>query len=50
VELLDSIRYLFITGGRDEASGEQPGADDEYEDLEGGDFEDLEADVTNASC
>ena len=47
-ELLDSIRSLFITGSHDEVSGEQPAADDEYEDLEGGDFEDLEADATDA--
>ncbi|CAL1713042.1 unnamed protein product [Somion occarium] len=39
-ELLDSIRKLFITGGSSEA---QPNGDDAYEDLEGGDFEDLEA-------
>ncbi|KAI0074040.1 DUF663-domain-containing protein [Panus rudis PR-1116 ss-1] len=39
-ELLDSIRNLFITGG---SSQTQPSGDADYEDLEGGDFEDLEA-------
>ena len=46
-EMLDSIRDLFITGGHDGAEGEPPAAD-EYGDTEGGDFEDLEADTTNA--
>jgi len=47
-EMLDSIRGLFITGSHDTAEGDATAADDEYEDLEGGDYEDLEADTTNA--
>jgi ribosome biogenesis protein BMS1 len=49
-EMLDSIRGLFITGSHDTAEGDATAADDEYEDLEGGDFEDLEADTTNAEA
>ncbi|KIM88998.1 hypothetical protein PILCRDRAFT_84827 [Piloderma croceum F 1598] len=49
-EMLDSIRGLFITGSHDAAEGEATAADDEHEDLEGGDFEDLEADTTNAEA
>ena len=46
-EILDSIRGLFITGNHDAVEGD---ADNEYEDLEGGGFEDLEADTTNAEA
>jgi len=44
--MLDSIRGLFITGSHGGVEGEQPTAD-EYED---GNFEDLEADPTNAEA
>lgn len=48
---LDSLRGLFITGDREEgAVDEQAATDDDYEDLEGGDFEDLEADTTGATA
>ena len=48
-EMLDSLRGLFITGDREEATvGERTVADDGYEDLEVGDWEDLEAHTTTA--
>ena len=47
--MLDSLRGLFITGDREEATvGERTVADDGYEDLEVGDWEDLEAHTTTA--
>ncbi|TFK48648.1 DUF663-domain-containing protein [Heliocybe sulcata] len=44
-ELLESLRRCFITGGSggDEDTGPAGEGDDGYEDLEGGEFEDLEA-------
>ncbi|KZT28903.1 DUF663-domain-containing protein [Neolentinus lepideus HHB14362 ss-1] len=44
-ELLENLRRCFITGGAqgDEDAGAGGEGDDGYEDLEGGDFEDLEA-------
>ncbi|KAL4250567.1 Ribosome biogenesis protein Bms1/Tsr1 [Abortiporus biennis] len=42
-ELLDSIRGLFITGSSGQGDADREGGDDGYEDLEGEDFEDLEA-------
>ena len=48
-EMLDSLRGLFITGDREETTvGERTVADDGYEDLEVGDWEDLEAHTTTA--
>ena len=47
--MLDSLRGLFITGDREETTvGERTVADDGYEDLEVGDWEDLEAHTTTA--
>lgn len=48
-EMLDSLRGLFITGDREETTvGERTVADDGYEDLEVGDWEDLEAHTSTA--
>ena len=48
-EMLDSLRGLFITGDREETTvGERTVADDGYDDLEVGDWEDLEAHTTTA--
>lgn len=48
-EMLDSLRGLFITGDREDTTvGERTVADDGYEDLEVGDWEDLEAHTTTA--
>ncbi|EIN12353.1 GTP binding protein [Punctularia strigosozonata HHB-11173 SS5] len=41
--VLDSIRHLFITGGSGTADGDVNTGKENYEDLEAGDFEDLEA-------
>ena len=49
-ETLNAIRNLFITGGRDDAEGDNLAIEGEYEDLEGGDFEDLEGNTTNVEA
>lgn len=49
-EILESIRGLFITGSRDSAEGKQSEVDAEYEDMEGGDFEDLEVETIPAEA
>ncbi|EGO23685.1 hypothetical protein SERLADRAFT_469881, partial [Serpula lacrymans var. lacrymans S7.9] len=42
--LLDSIRSLFITGEKSGSTGDNPA--EQYEDIDGGDFEDLEANAS----
>jgi ribosome biogenesis protein BMS1 len=47
--MLDAIRSLFITGGHDGAEGEKDAVEDECGDPDG-DFEDLEANITNVEA